>query len=507
MRFRNALTAPWITLLACIPAGTAAAAPESGALEHRIEALIRQNEQMQQEIDDLKNEVRAARDEARAARSRAEATTRSLPDVSQGGSFGSSPSDRDGAILSRQVGRANFQVIDISLNVLSSLGWSSAGNGDLELLQGGDHDPRRRGFNLQQVELGFSGAVDPFFTADAFIVYWIDPEGESRFEIEEAFATTQMLPFGLEEQGLQVELGHFFTEYGRLNPVHPHAWDWQDQPIVNTRFFGEDGLRNPGFRIGWLTPLPWFSEVHLGAQSAQGETAASFFSSDEVFEERPIGGRPFDSPGTRDPGDLLYLARWVNAIDMGYEWSAQWGVSGLFGPNATGGGGRTYVAGTDLVVKWLPLDANRGWPSLSWTAEFSYRWYDADSFTGCPEDPDCGERLPGDLLRDWGLVTQLVWGFERGWDLGVRYEYLSGSGDNVEFDDGLGGWVEVSRNTDPFRDDRHRVSPLLSFYPSEFSRLRLQYNYDRVRFRDERDVHTGWFGVEFLFGAHSAHSY
>ena len=101
----------------------------------------------------------------------------------------------------------------------------------------------RRGFTLQNVELSLFGAVDPYFTGEAHLVYFIDKEGESRFEIEEAFATTTRLPFGLERQGLELELGQFFTEFGRLNPRHPHQWEWQDQPIVMTRFFGEDGIR------------------------------------------------------------------------------------------------------------------------------------------------------------------------------------------------------------------------------------------------------------------------
>jgi hypothetical protein len=360
------------------------------------------------------------------------------------------------------------------------------------------------------VELGLSGAVDPYLTAQAFIVYKLTPEGESRFGLEEAFATTQMLPFGLEEQGFQVEFGHFLTEYGRWNPTHPHAWDWQDQPIVNSRLFGGDGARNPGFRIGWLTPLPWFSELHFGAQNARGETALSFLASDEVFEGRPIGGRPFNDPGVHDLADLLYLVRWANGFDIGDEWSAQWGISGLFGPNATGNDGRSYIAGTDLVVKWLPLDSDRGWPRLVWESEFSHRWYEADGFVGCPEDVEvCSDPvLPGNTLRDWGLVTKLLWGFRRNWDVGIRYEFVSGSGNNVEFaDDPVQAWVPVSRNTDPFRDDRHRVSPLLTFYPSEFSRIRFQYNYDRVKYLDDPNVHTGWLGVEFLFGAHAAHTY
>jgi hypothetical protein len=479
------------------------------ALVGQLEELRRENQELREALDLLRDEVRGVRDEARAADGRAAraeaASARALPEVSQG------PPAESQAILSRQVGRANFQLLDLSLDTQVAFGWSSEEGEALETLQGGGHDPHQRGFTLQQVELGLRGAVDPFFTADAYLVYFIDTEGESRFEIEEAFATSMALPFGLEEQGFQLEAGQFFTEYGRLNPVHPHAWTWLDQPIVNTRLFGGDGVRNPGVRLGWLAPLPWFSELHLGAQNAQGETMVSFLANDEVFEERAIGGRPFASAGVEDVADLTYLARWVNGVDLSDTWSAQWGVSGLFGPNATGDSGRTWIAGSDLVVKWQPLDAERGAPSLTWETEFSHRWYEADSFTGCPEDvdpADCGDPLlPGDTLRDWGLYTQLVWGFARGWETGLRYEYASGSGSDVEYDDDSGTWVPASRNDDPFRDDRHRVSPLLAFYPSEFSRVRFQFNYDRVKHLSDQNVYTGWVGLEFLFGAHAAHGY
>ena len=51
------------------------------------------------------------------------------------------------------------------------------------------------------------------------------------------------------------------------------------------------------------------------------------------------------------------------------------------------------------------------------------------------------------------------------------------------------------------------VRPLLQFQPSEFSRLRLQYNYDHAAFLAGDDAHTFWFGAEILFGAHPAHAY
>ena len=68
----------------------------------------------------------------------------------------------------------------------------------------------------------------------------------------------------------------------------------------------------------------------------------SFLASDEAFEEDPVGGRPFASDGTHSVYDLVYLLRWVNGFELGEDWAGQVGVSGLYGPNATGSDGRTY---------------------------------------------------------------------------------------------------------------------------------------------------------------------
>ena len=59
---------------------------------------------------------------------------------------------------------------------------------------------------------------------------------------------------------------------------------------------------------------------------------------------------------------------------------------------------------------------------------------------------------------------------------------------------------------DPFRDDRYRVSPLLVWRPTEFSRIRLQYNFDSAAHLAD-DAHGVWLGFEWLYGAHPAHDF
>jgi hypothetical protein len=392
------------------------------------------------------------------------------------------------ALLSGQVGSTTFRLIDVSFDILTAAGASTADDDEIAVLQGGGHDPERRGFTLQQGELSLAGAVDPYFTGQAHVIFT-----DEVIELEEAFLTTQRLPYGL-----QLKAGHFLTEFGRLNPTHPHAWQWIDQAVINTRLLGGDGLRNPGFRLAWLLPIPWFSQIQLGAQDASGETALSFLGDGEDThghghddEEEPlgIGRRPIVERSVHDLGDLLYLARWEHGFSLTSSVEAKLGGSALFGPNASGPHGRTRIYGGDAVVKWRPSDNFRGWPFFTWETEVMARDFDADAVR------EADVVLPSTTLHDWGLYTQLLYGFAYRWATGVRYEYATGSGASV------GG-----RAADPFRDDRHRVAPLLWWRPTEFSRLRLQYNFDHAQHLDD-DAHSVWLGIEVLYGAHPAHDF
>jgi hypothetical protein len=387
------------------------------------------------------------------------------------------------------LGSATLKLMDVSLVTDVAAGWSSANDASLLTLQGGDHDPRKRGFTLQAAELGLSGAVDPYFTAAANINYNIDAAtGDSNVELEEAYATTTSLPFGL-----QVKAGQYFTEFGIVNATHPHVWDWMDQPVIMTRIFGGDGERAPGARVAWLMPFtPWYSQLIVGAQNGDGTTMTSFLSSEEGFTDRPIGNRPFVGQDVSGLGDLVWSARWENSFELSKETTVKFGFSGETGPNATGPDARTNIYGADLKLKWRASDNERGWPFVIWQSEVVGRDYKAAAFTD-PANP--ANNLPEATLRDWGFYTQALYGFHLGWAAGLRYEYASGSGESV------GG-----RSNDPFRDNRQRISPLLVWQVSEFSRLRLQYNHDSADHLS-KDADSIFLGLEVLIGAHPAHSY
>ena len=58
---------------------------------------------------------------------------------------------------------------------------------------------------------------------------------------------------------------------------------------------------------------------------------------------------------------------------------------------------------------------------------------------------------------------------------------------------------------DIYRGERTRLSPSVTWYPSEFSKVRLQYNLDHGQRFDYE--HSVWLQLEFLLGAHGAHKF
>ncbi len=357
---------------------------------------------------------------------------------------------------------------EISLDGL----FAAATFSDPKPLQFGAHDPNKRGFILQNLELTLAGNIDPYFRGEAHLIFGLE-DGESIIEVEEAFLTTLSLPHGLQIRG-----GQFFTPFGRQNPLHPHTWDFSDQSIVNTLMFGGDGLRNPGVQLSALLPLPFYLELIGSAQNAEGETATSFlFAPDEESAGRKIINRDIHSPR-----DLLSLGRIKTGFDLSETVSLVAGASALSGPNGTGTNSATRIQGVDLFVKWKPLQADRGFPFVTLQAEAMQRRYEAGEGGGTTP-------LPNEVFRSDGSYIQSLYGFKRRWVAGVRYEQAN-----------------ATHPLRPGTGERERVSSNLTFYPSEFSKIRFQYNHDRSDER-EKPIQAIFVQYEFLIGAHGAHTF
>ncbi|PYL93649.1 MAG: hypothetical protein DME28_08385 [Verrucomicrobia bacterium] len=377
------------------------------------------------------------------------------------------------------IGGGGKNYMNISFDGLFALAGSSAR--DLDHIEVGDHDPQQRGFNARNIELAFDGAVDPYFEGFANIVFKLNNDNETEVEVEEAFLQTTSLPFNL-----QLKAGQFFAAFGRINPTHPHTWDFADAPIVHGRLLGPDGLRGVGAQISWIVPVPWYSQLIFGVQNGRGATGYSFRNpgDDGMFFDRRTTDREL-----RGLQDFVWIPRWENSVDLSPTQVVLAGVSGAFGSNETGADSRTQIYGADLLYKWKSANAEGGFPFVKWQTEFMYRRFEAGR--------GINESFPvAETFHDWGLYSQVLWGFKKGWVAGIRGDYLD---------------MEDSRFTDDFeRQSRSRISANLTWYPTEFSKIRLQYNHDFLYenfFLADRDVDSVFLQFEFILGAHGAHKF
>ncbi len=408
--------------------------------------------------------------------------------------------------------------LNLSFDGLVAVGGSTAD--DPGVLQPGGHDPKQRGFTVQNLELTLEGKVDPYFRGQGNVVLQINPDGGTIVEVEEAFAESMALPWNL-----QVKAGQYFTEFGRLNPTHPHAWAFVDQPLVNARFLGPDGLRNPGARVSWLLPTSFFSELMLGVQNSHGATATSFRSAGGHAHGGGGDALPFalrhpdNDRGLRNVNDLLLAPRWATSFDVTDAHTALFGASAAFGPNSSGseGDSRTQIYGLDFTWKWKSSSHSGGFPFLQWQSEAMVRRYKAGAFdwdengNGAVDDGELADVRTGlpaafraETLTDSGVYSQVRYGFRQGWVAGLRFDTVWGErGDYEAGPKSYNGGAVFSR--DPMRDSRWRVSPNLTWFPTEFSKLRLQYNHDHRR--DLGADHSIWLQLEFLLGAHAAHQF
>ncbi|MDY7224837.1 zinc-regulated TonB-dependent outer membrane receptor [Hyalangium rubrum] len=351
-------------------------------------------------------------------------------------------------ILSSQFLELSF-VLDVALAAFTAE----------EPLQGGAHDPLDNGFTFQQLELSISSVVDPYLRFNGNIVF-----SQFGVEVEEAYVTSLDLP-----ANLQVRAGQFLTRFGRLNNTHPHAWDFADQPFVFSRVFGGEGNRGLGLEVSWLSPLPWYLEVVGSGTDATGEsTARSFFGA--------------ESSRVVSPFDFQFTGAVKQFFPFGDDLSLLWGLSAATGPNASGYRNRSDVYGTDLYLKYRPTsaaDAN----VVSLQAELLYR----------------RRQVPDDLLSDWGGYAQVLWRFSRRWATSGRYEFGTAARDQD-------GRLAEDPLDPEWTATRQRISANVTFWPTEFSRLRLQAATDRVGWRSEPD-YSAFLTLEAVMGAHGAHAF
>jgi len=196
-----------------------------------------------------------------------------------------------------------------------------------------------------EFELNIGGYLNPYVRADA-VVGW---HAEHNAEIEELYATAERgLPLGA---GMRV--GKYLLEFGRLNPVHPHAYSFIKRPLPHEAFFGEEGLADVAIRPSFLLPTgDTYTEVMAGLlkgdafsghehEHMEGEQ----HEGEEEEPKRGLGffGRATSSFALSDATELSFGASAVNAVHEMHEHE-----------NETVERLRTWLFGGDVKYKYRP---------------------------------------------------------------------------------------------------------------------------------------------------------
>lgn len=355
------------------------------------------------------------------------------------------------------------------------------GGGSVEADAGGHgHLALERGFNLRETELAFSGAVDPYF--DVFATLALTGDG---LEAEEVYVQTRtFLP------GVQLRVGQFFSGVGHLNKQHPHQWDFVDQALPLQALF--DGtLVGAGLQATWLPGLPVYTL--LGVEALQGDNPRLSYSAadahPDLFEETP-GPRLFTGFVKVSP-DLGYGHALQGGLSFGRSRSHQEVVTGVDGAPRGGLDGDTWFVGTDWVWRY---DSSRalGRSDLTVQGEYLYRRKELAT----TRDLDALVAGTPVVSAQDGFYAQAVYGIAPRWTLAGRLDAA-----------GLTNRVDTGGRAEQFGRSQ-RYTAALTFNPTEFSRLRLQYEQGRIANTGMRmPVRQVFVQFQMSLGVHGAHRF
>jgi hypothetical protein len=367
-------------------------------------------------------------------------------------------------------------------------GASAALAGQADGFQGagaGAAEDLTEGFNLREAELAFTAAIDPYFDAAAFFAV-----GDGGIDPEEVYFQTRRLPAGLQMRG-----GKFRSGIGYINRQHPHQWDFVDQNLAYALLVGGEGLAENGVELSWLPTTPFY--LLLGGELLQGENEQ--FANYIGPEEFP-GLGPGDASRTlsHQAGPRLFTGFMKLSPNMGYSHAMQVGLSVA--------SSRKHQEVHDDDGDGLPESVLDGTATL-WGLDFVYK-YDSPRQYGAGDLTLQSEYLyrkraldvlgtsRTETFKNDGFYLQAVYGFLPRWQVAGR---VAAAGVTNTWVDGT---TSMQWNTST------QYSEALTFNPTEFSRLRLQFNQGRVWVGSEAETfHQFFVQFQMSMGAHGAHRF
>jgi hypothetical protein len=303
-------------------------------------------------------------------------------------------------------------------------------------------------FNFRAAELGISASIDPYARAYAFFT-----GSRDEFEVEEAAMVTTSLPWNLQLRG-----GRFFADFGRLAKFHPHEYAFVNTPLSLERIVGGESKAD-GVELSYLFPTPFFLRATAGGYNKLG-----------AENER------LDDTKSRAWSRFTYLGRLHTYFDLADNHSIELGTSLAYTPSIRipeepHGGSRT-LTGLDVTYRYQPLGSTL-----------------YQGFTLGGELFGNSERVERESgFRRMFAPGGYVYGeakINREWAAGFLY-------------DNAPSLASPGKKTIGY-------SPFITWYLSEFNRLRFQYSYLDDKVREERSERGHQFFLQWttVLGSHT----
>ncbi|HVY54397.1 MAG TPA: hypothetical protein VHC46_01425 [Thermodesulfobacteriota bacterium] len=437
---------------------------ETGDVKSEIKELKQMMEKMQERITELEEKNKALEEQVKEKEAPKENAvvkeeTETAPVVTE------APPPQEG-FLSKVAQTLNP---DISVIGIFAAAWYSRDDPFVFA----EDDPQQTGVNLQELELAFQSVVDPYFRFDTFISFKQDS-----VEVEEAYGTSLFsLPLNT-----QFRMGRMRAKFGRINQIHTHAQNFVTLPLVAADFLGEH-LNPTSIEADFLIPVPWYMELSALGGSPDVETP--------TFAE--------DESNASNLGYLLYVFHLANFFEVSDSLGVNLGASFATGPNGTGAKERSNLYGADFYAKYRPL-RDSGYTEFRLQSEFM--WRQADT--------------PDEKLEDYGFYGEGIYRFAKRWNTGLRFDFTDtntpvpfseNSAEPVTADaaDLVSGRAINPGETLGLPGRAYRISPMLTFAPSEFSQFRLEYDYLNQNYAGNQ--HAIFLQFQYAIGAHGAHPY
>lgn len=339
-------------------------------------------------------------------------------------------------------------------------------------------DPDADNFIPREFEFSFQSALDPYSRAKVYVSQHF-PGGElSAFEgeeehgheeeggglsVEEGYVQWVNLP-----GGLGLTLGKFFQRFGTLNRWHAHALPSQSRSLPHLAFIGEESLAQTGASLYWLVP------VHGGGGTYQTWFEVTRSETESLFGES-------NGPSFLGHVNGFFQLSESTDLDLGLSW-----MHGDFESEEHAFAQNLY--GAEMAFTWRPPERARyrelvlrGGVMIKDPAG-GVEPHDEEEGEEGEEEEEAEPILDRNAIGLWSLAELR---FTPSWVAGARFDWVQNPAEPDET-----AWL---------------VSPTLTWWQSEWVRIRAEYDF--IRRTVGEDTSKFVLQVTFAMGPHKHEAY